>query len=162
MVKGMLGLLSGLLLSPMTLAEPPAVYRDGILTIPGGALIDESGATFYYRNIQLQGDATGGFQVIAAQPAELAEVTAAQVIVEGGEAEAVVQGTKSACVSILEPAISYDDGIFLAVLPESEPISDTCILVLENFETRFALPVSGLESGSYTLLVNGLSAEFQL
>ena len=110
----------------------------------------------------MHGDVAGGFRVVAAEPAELADVESVEVFVAEDEADVVVRGTKSSCVEILEPAVSYQDGRFIAVLPESKPASDVCIAIAEQYEFTFQLDTSELESGSYTLVVNGVEEAFTL
>jgi hypothetical protein len=169
MMKLVTGMFSGLVLSQTVLAEPPAVYQDGVLTIHGGAVINAEGFNTYYRNIQLQADETGAFRIVGVEAAELADVETVNVLVtenEMSEVEVVVSGTKSACVEIEEPAVAQFAQTFVAVLPESEPESDVCIQsevnVAEDYEFSFPLDVSGVEGGDYTIVVNGVEAEFSI
>ena len=102
MMKLVTGMFSGLVLSQTVLADPPAVYQDGVLTIHGGAVINAEGFNTYYRNIQLQADETGAFRIVGVEAAELADVETVNVLVtenEMSEVEVVVSGTKSACCS---------------------------------------------------------------
>jgi hypothetical protein len=161
MYKLMTGMFSGIVLSQAVLAAPPAVYRDGALHIYGAAMISEEGST-YYSYARLESDEAGNFRIVEALPAELADVETVEVVVTEAEVEAVVQGTKSACVEILEPAVSYQEGVFTAALPVSEPESDVCIEIAEEYVYEFPLDVSELESGVYTLIVNGVEAQFTL
>lgn len=155
------GVFTGLLLSQAAFADAPAVYRDDVIAIPGGAVIDANGAAFY-RNIELVDTGGGNFRIAAAELAELADVERVEVTVAGqtGQAEVNVQGTKSPCVEVLEPAVSRVGNEFIAVLPVSEPETDVCILMLEEFTFNFDLEVGDLEPGTYTIVVNGVEDEF--
>ena len=65
------------------------------------------------------------------------------------------------CVELLGPAVSYTEGLFQVVLAESTMgPAETCIAVIEPFETRVPLEVAGLPAGTYTVDVNGQQAEF--
>lgn len=75
-----------------------------------------------------------------------------------------VSGNKSVpCVALQSPAIFREESSFTVVLAETSlGPAETCIAVLDPFETSIPLDVSGLTAGSYTVTVNGVETSFQL
>ena len=80
------------------------------------------------------------------------------------QVSATVSGNKSVpCVNLLPAAVSRKDSVFTVVMAETVlGPAETCIAVLEPFETSVSLDVLGLSAGTYTVIVNGVSAEFTL
>lgn len=153
-------ILAPLLCSQGLLAQPSALYRDQVLGIPGGALIDEGGAA-YYRDIQLIEDGAGNFRIVHAEPTALAQVDRVNVAQRDGEVHIEVAGTMATpCTELLDPIVSVKEQAVTVVLPETRPTSDYCILMLEAFETSFPLKAGELSPGRYSLEVNGLRSEF--
>lgn len=163
MIKNLTSLLAGLLLCQGAAAQSSAIYRDEVITIPSGTVITEDGVS-HFRDIRLVNQGDGSFRLAGAEPGEIAEVEDVTVHpVQGGQVEVTAHGAKSsACVELLDPTVSYKDGTFTVVLAETERTAEVCILILEFFEKTFTLDVEGLESGTYTVNVNGVVEEFTL
>lgn len=144
-------------------AQTSAVYEDEVLTVPAGAVIDGEEATFY-RNIRLEAQSDGSFRVADLEEANLALVDAVAVSSPTENAvEVTVQGrTSTPCVEVLDPAISRQEEGFRVVLGESASSSETCIEMLEPFETTFRLDTGGLEPGTHTVRVNDEEGQFTL
>jgi hypothetical protein len=61
------------------------------------------------------------------------------------------------------PAISRKGFAFTIVLAETQMgPAETCIALLDPFETRIPLEVKDLDSGNYSVNVNGVVASFNL
>lgn len=142
------------------LATPqPATFENGIFNIPQGAAIVD-GEPAYFNDIQLLADIEGNFTLLAAQQSNLVGVDS--VVVEIAEpfpvqVGLIVTGNKSlSCVGLQAPAIFRDEFTFTAVLAE------TCIAMLGPFDSYIALDVTSLDSGTYTVSVNGVEASFSL
>ena len=73
-----------------------------------------------------------------------------------------VEGIKSVpCTELLNPAVSYADNTFTVVLAETKlGPAESCIAVTDPFETSVTLDVLDLPAGTYTVKVNGVTAEF--
>lgn len=144
----------------------PATYQDFTFSIPqGAALVD--GEPSYYSDIQMQATVEGNFAVVAAEKNNL--VTVQSVVANVAESLPVqvsltVSGEKSVpCVELLEPAIFYSDAVFTVVLAESilGP-AESCIAVVDPFETSITLDTDDLDPGSYTVRVNGVETSFEI
>lgn len=137
------------------------IYRNGVLTIPEGTMIDSEG-THAFRDIVLVQQDDGRFALVESNAGELAHVE--EVTITEGEEDTVnvnVKGTKSTpCVELLPPAMSMEGKELTIVLPLSRPTSEACILMIESFETDISLPTDGLEPGVYTVTVNGEEATY--
>lgn len=144
----------------------PATYENGVLSIPqGAALVD--GVPSYYNDIQLLSDIEGNFTLIEAQERQLVAVAAVTVNIAESlpvQVSVTIAGNKSIpCVDLQSPAIFRNDTQITVVLAETVlGPAESCISVLAPFETTIALDVTGLESGSYTVNVNGVEAELNL
>ena len=155
-----------LAVAPLFLQAEPAVYHDGQITIPEGAVImgeDNS----YFTDITLGLGADGKFQVTGATSNSLVFVDNVDVSVLGPlpvQVSLAVSGNLSVpCVELLNPAVSREGNTFTVVLAESNlGPAESCIAVLEPFETTVDLDVAGLPAGDYTVEVNGVSTEFTL
>jgi hypothetical protein len=149
--------------TPSHLEPSSVIYRDHVLTIPHGTVIDEHGAV-HYRNIQLVEVGPNTFQVASAEQGLLASVDSVEVFSDGsGKVEVVVEGAQStACVDILDPVVSFKDDVFTVVLAETAPESDVCIMMLVYYESVFELETGDLEAGEYSVVVNGVEASFSL
>jgi len=149
----------------VALAQEAAVYRDKVLTIPSGVIIDDQGVTAV-RDVTLIQEEDGRFRVDETGEGQLAEVDSVTVTsVESTEDRVKVTAEgyqSSACVDILMPAMVRDDNVFSVVLSESAQWSDVCILIMKRYEKSFPLDVRGLEPGTYLVIVNGVEAEFTL
>ena len=144
----------------------PAVYKDQILTIPQGAVIGTEDVT-YFESIELQATDNGDFVLVAAEQRDLVYIDSVDVVIMESfpvQVSVTVSGNKSVpCVELLAPAISYKENTFTIVLAESRlGPAETCIAVLDPFETTIALDVKGLAAGDYQVSVNGTKAEFSL
>lgn len=147
-------------------AAQPAIFENSILNIPQGAAI-VNGEPAYYNDIQLLSDSEGNFTLLAAQQSNLVSVDS--VVVDIAESFPVqvsltVTGNKSIpCVDLQTPAIFRNESTFTIALAETAlGPAETCIAVLDPFETHIALDVAGLDSGIYTVSVNGVEVSFSL
>jgi hypothetical protein len=144
-----------------------AIYQDGMLTIPTIGVIEGTGAT-YYSNIQLQLEPDGDFKLMASSPPHhLVGVESVVASVMGSlqvHVSLLVSGYKSVpCVSLLEPAIARRGSTFVVILAESTMgPAETCIAVIDPFETNISLDVSGLSAGTYGVEVNEFKTSFTL
>jgi len=144
-----------------------AVYQDGMLTVPNIAVIEESGVK-YYSDVQLQLQPDGNFKLMTVQPQQsLVTVDSVVANVSGAlsvQVSLTVSGNKSVpCVSLLEPAIARSGSTFIVALAESTMgPAETCIAMIDPFETTINLNVSGLSAGSYDVDVNGVKTSFVL
>lgn len=142
----------------------PAIYQDNLLIIPQVASINADSAA-YYANIQFSDDGNGNFKLIAAQSRNLVTVNSVQVLIlESFPVQVIVavSGSKSVpCVELETPAVSRKGNLFTVVLAETQlGPAETCIAMIDPFETSVALDVLGLAAGTYTINVNGVTAEF--
>lgn len=144
----------------------PATFENSVLNIPQGAAL-VNGELAYYNDIQLISDIEGNFTLLAAQQSNLVSVNS--VAVNSSESFPVqvsltVTGNKSIpCVRLQTPAIFRDKSTFKVALAETTlGPAESCIAVLDPFETNIALDVTGLDSGAYTVSVNGIETSFSL
>lgn len=143
-----------------------ALYKEGILTIPHAAVMKTDGVD-YFADVILQADNSGGFALVAADSRSLVDVESIAVVVMESlpvQVSVVVTGNKSVpCTKLLEPAVFVESGGFTIALAESKlGIAETCIAVIDPFETSIMLDISGLAPGSYSVSVNGVAGEFTL
>ncbi|MFT6093348.1 MAG: hypothetical protein ACJA2Q_001244 [Pseudohongiellaceae bacterium] len=143
-----------------------ALYKEGILTIPHAAVMKSDGVD-YFADVKLQADNNGGFALVAADLRSLVNVESIAVNVMESlpvQVTVVVTGNKSVpCTKLLEPAVFVESGTFTIALAESQlGIAETCIAVIDPFETSIVLDIMGLSSGSYSVSVNGVAGEFTL
>lgn len=163
MRRTILGLLA---MTASVAVAQPAIYQNQTLRIPQGA-VTLGEETAYYENIELQDDGSGNFTVTAAEPRSLVSVDSVMVNVMESlpvQVSLTIEGNKSVpCVDLLTPAVSYADGHFTVALAESQlGPAETCIAVLDPFSTTIDLDVAELPAGSYSVSVNGVSANFTL
>lgn len=147
-------------------AAQPALFENSILNIPQGAAI-VNGEPAYYNDIQLVSDVEGNFTLLAAQRSSLVSVDSVVAnILESlpVQVSLTVTGNKSVpCVELQTPAVFRLLSTFTVALAETTlGPAETCIAVLDPFETNIPLDVTGLDSGTYTVIVNGLEASFTL
>jgi hypothetical protein len=155
-----------LIAGSLSLQADPAIYRDGELTIPAGAVISGQGSS-YFSNITLGATSDGSFRVTGATPNQLVTVDSVEVLIMESfpvKVSVAVSGTLSVpCKSLLPAAVSLTGNVFVVVLAESNlGPAESCIAVLEPFETSIPLEVQGLPAGDYTIVVNGVGAGFTL
>ncbi|MEX2334179.1 MAG: hypothetical protein WD600_07980 [Pseudohongiella sp.] len=141
--------------------QASVVLRDNVLTIPG-AVVVEGDTVSHYRNIELTQDAAGRFTIAAVEDGSLANIESVEIQQEAGSVEVLAKGYRSACVSILPEAVSYQDGKFVIAIPESKPTSEVCILAVVMFEVATTLDTDDLPAGEYTLVVNNVKKDFTL
>lgn len=156
-----------LLLAQSAAAENHVVYQNGTLSIPAAAMVRDDGSARYYADVELLNVGEGQFHIVQADAKPLVQVESVEVLIMESfpvQVSVSVEGFKSVpCVELLTPAVSYADGLFRVVLAESElGPAESCIAVLDPFETSVSLPVKGLEAGEYTVNVNGVEADFTL
>ncbi len=154
----------GLIVQP--LVAQPAIFNNSILSIPQGAAI-VNGEPSYYNNIQLISDIEGNFTLLAAQQSNLVSVDTVVVTVLQSfpvQVSVIVAGNKSVpCVQLQTPAVVRNGSVFTVILAETTlGPAESCIAVLDPFETSIPLDVAGLAAGSYKVSVNGVEAEFSL
>ena len=155
-----------LVISSQLVVAQPATFDNGVLIIPQGAAII-NGEPAYYNDIQLISDVAGNFTLLAAQQSNLVAVDT--VVVNIAESFPVqvflaVTGNKSVpCVELQAPATFRNESLFTVALAETTlGPAESCIAVLEPFETSIPLDVTDLYSGPYTVSVNGVEASFSL
>ncbi len=151
---------------PAFLAAQPATFRDGVLSIPEAAVTDLNESA-YYVNVQLQVTGDGNLQIIAAEetnPVIINEIIIAIMESFPVQVSVTVSGWKSTpCVELLTPAVDRKEKLFTVVMAETvQAPGPVCAAVTEPFETNIALDVLGLAAGTYTVNVNGVTAEFTL
>lgn len=144
----------------------PATFENSVLNIPQGAAI-LNGEPTYYNDIQLISDIEGNFTLLAAQQSNLVSIDSVVVNIAESlpvQVSIIVAGNKSVpCVDLQAPAIFQDEFRFTIALAETTlGPAETCIAVLDPFETSIALDVTGLDTGIYTVSVNGVEASFSL
>jgi hypothetical protein len=143
-----------------------AIYQDGVLTIPNIAVVEDSGGT-YYSDIRLQLEPNGDFKLTAAQQQNLVAVDSVVANVMESlpvQVSVTVNGNKSVpCVRLLEPAVARKDSKFIVTLAESVlGPAESCIAIIDPFETTISLDVKGLSAGTYDVEVNGVKTSFLL
>jgi len=157
MKKFLLGL-SVLFISQLAMGQP-ATFQEDALTIPQGAVMDSDNPTFF-TNIQLIHEGEGNLKLADAQANNLVTIDTVQIAILESfpvQINVSVTGNKSVpCVELLTPAISRKDNLFIVVLAETVlGPAESCIAMIDPFETSFALDVSGLPAGTYTVRING-------
>ncbi len=148
------------------LSAAPAVFTKGELVIPEGAVISGNSSA-YYSDITLAMDEQGSLVITGASKNSLVTVEEVDVMVMESlplQVSLSVSGFLSVpCVALLSPAVSYANNQFTVVLAESTlGPAETCIAVLEPFQTTIALDVTDLPAGTYLVDVNGIETEFIL
>ena len=159
-----LAALLALMTSSFSVNAGPAVFSQGKLRIPEGAVITEKAKAYFTDIILVQSD-QGDLIITGANAKPLVSVDNIEVLIMESfplQVSLSVSGFLSVpCVELLGPAVSYTEGLFQVVLAESTMgPAETCIAVIEPFETRVPLEVAGLPAGTYTVDVNGQQAEF--
>ncbi len=142
----------------------PAVFSQGTLTIPEGVVITEKRNAYFTDFILVQSD-QGDLIITGAHAKPLVSVENVEVLIMESfplQVSLTISGFLSVpCVALLSPAVSYTEGLFQVVLAESTMgPAETCIAVIEPFETSVPLEVAGFPSGLYTVDVNGQQAKF--
>ncbi|MBN1247140.1 MAG: hypothetical protein JXC32_05740 [Anaerolineae bacterium] len=75
----------------------------------------------------------------------------------------VAQGNlPDGCTELADWSVTRDGTTFKVTLPTERPADAVCTEALEPFEARIPLDVLGLEAGTYTVDVNGVTATFEL
>lgn len=143
-----------------------ATFVDDVLTIPQAALIDAA-ESVYYADVQLADNGDGTLSVIAGEQQNLVNVDAVDVLIMESfpvQVSLAISGNLSVpCVELLPAAVARTDSAFTVVLAETVlGPAESCIAVIEPFETNVSLDVLGLTAGDYTVLVNGVEAGFTL
>ena len=151
--------------SPLGITQP-ATFENNVLSIPQVATLI-NGEALYYNDIRLVIDNEGNFTLLGAQKSPLVNVES--MIVNIAESLPVqvslfVTGNKSVpCVNLQTPAIFRDGSSFTIALAETSlGPAESCIAVLDPFETTIPLDITGLNSGIYTVNVNGVESSFSL
>lgn len=147
-------------------AAQPATFENNVMNIPQGAAI-VNGEPAYYNDIQLISDIEGNFTLLAAQQTNLVSVDSVVVNIAESlpvQVSLVVTGNKSIpCVELQTPAIFRNESTFTIALAETTlGPAESCIAVLDPFETNIPLDITGLDSGTYNVSVNGVEANFSL
>ncbi|MBA2483810.1 MAG: hypothetical protein H0V39_05205 [Nitrosomonas sp.] len=147
-----------LILSQLAFGQP-ATLQGTVFTIPQGAVIDNNNLT-YFTDIQLSYEGSGNFKLISAQSTNLVSVDSVQTTILESfpvQVNITVSGNKSVpCVELLPPAISRQDNLFIVVLAETQlGPAESCIAIIDPFETTFSLDVLELPAGTYTVRING-------
>lgn len=153
-------------LSMSSLFAQPATFSDDVLSIPQAVLIDSTDPV-YYANVQLTDNGDGTLSVTAGEQQNLVSVDSVQVMIMESfpvQVSISVSGNKSVpCVELLPAAVARKDNVFTVVMAETVlGPAESCIAVLDPFEEVVSLDVLGLSAGDYTVVVNGVEAEFTL
>lgn len=157
---------STLACSTQLASTQPATFEDFVMTIPeAAALVD--GVASYYTDIRLESTIEGNFALTAAEKSNLVSVTSVAANVAESlplQVSLTVAGEKSVpCVELQSPAIFRDQFAFTVVLAETTlGPAESCIQIVDPFETTIPLDVTGLESGTYSVNVNGVETSFDL
>jgi len=156
-----------LMAASATLQAEPAVYRDGSMKVPQAAVIG-SNENSYYTDVTLGFGSDGTLRVTGATLNHLVGVDTVEAQVTQTlatqEVSLAVSGNLSVpCKQLLDPAMSFRDDTFTVVLAESNlGPAESCIQVLEPFDTRIELDVEDLDAGTYNVDVNGVMTQFTL
>ena len=141
--------------------DAPVVLRDDVVTLPQTVVVEGDDIS-HFRNVELTQESDGSFAITASEPGSLASVDSVDVLRDDDRVAVLSRGFRSSCVSIQEEAVTYHEGEFIVAIPESEPVSDVCIAVAVEYYLITPLPTVGMESGEYTVNVNGVKANFTL
>lgn len=154
-----------LLLAPLAVAatayaEVP-IYRGQHLDVPSAVVVTDTGGV-YYGDVRFSANQDGSFSLVQAQRRNLAQVDNVSVSVDAASAQALVAAggiLSIACEALEEPAVLRDGNTFHVVLAETaqEP-GEVCmsLLAVTEFEVDVPLDLTGLEAGSYDVVVNNL------
>ena len=151
--------------SSLTFAQP-SFYRDGTMTVPTGAVITANKQA-YYSDIVLSADSSGKLNLVSATRLPLVAVDSVTATVSSeldGTVTLNITGNKSVpCVVLKAAAVSRKDATYTVLLAETllGP-AESCIAVLDPFDTNVTLDAKGLAAGTYEVLVNGVQASFEL
>lgn len=142
----------------------PAVFSNGEMTIPEGVVITGDNSA-YYTDIRLAYDGNGALVISGADAMPKVLVETIDILIMESfplQVSVAVNGIKSVpCTTLLSPAVSYADNTFTVVLAETVlGPAESCIAITDPFETSVALDVQDLPAGTYTVDVNGVTAEF--
>jgi len=147
-------------------AAQPALFENSVLTFSTSAAI-VNGKPTYYNDIQLISDIEGNFSLLAAQRSNLVSVNSVSLLINitqpiPDQVSFAVTGHKSIpCVELQAPAVFQDEFTFTVALAETTlGPAESCIAVLDPFETIITLPIQGLASGTYSVTVNGIESSF--
>ena len=161
-----LAMITGLTLAGTVVADA-AIYRDNMLMIPAGAVINASGG-FYYKDIVLQADANGRLTVVSASPRPLVHVDNVKPTVvetlDNRTVEVALAGYKSVpCVALEKVAVSRKNDVFTVLVAETVMgPAESCIAIVSPFDIKVPLDVTGLRAGTYKVVANGKEATFVL
>jgi len=152
-------------LQSTALFAQPAMYRDGEMTIPSGAVITNNKQA-YYGDIVLAADSSGKLEVVSATRLPLAGVDSVEADAPRGQQSVTltIKGYKSVpCVSLKDAAISYKDSTFTILLAETvQGPAQSCIAIIDPFELSLPLDVKEMGFGTYQVNVNGIQTSFEL
>jgi hypothetical protein len=144
----------------------PAFYREGLLELPQGIVIEE-GQDQYYSNIRLRTEANGALRIVRAQPRRLITLEALELdrqLAPQPRLELSIAGYKSMpCVELEPVAIRRIDEVFHVLVAEAAPDPLLlCAQVLTPVELTVELDVAGLADGEYQVRVNNETRAFTL
>lgn len=144
----------------------PAIYRDGLLELPQGIVI-ETGDDQYYSDIRLRADANGALRIVSAEPRPLLTLTELTLDQVYGSTPAVslqVSGMLPMPCMQLEPlAIRRIGNTFHVLIAQGgpDPLA-LCAQVLTPVELTVDLDVADLPAGDYVALINNEPMEFTI
>lgn len=143
-----------------------ALFREGVLTIPGLVHLDGVNVE-YYGDVTLQQVEGREFRLLEAHPRTLATINAMSVTVIELEPVSVtleLAGVFSdPCVSLEPISVNRIDNTFYVAVAEVPPDpAALCLAAIVPFEVSFPLDVSGLGAGNYLVYVNGDVIDFDL
>lgn len=148
-------------------AEVP-VYRDQQLELPSAVVLTDAGPV-YYGDVRFTANADGSFTLVEAKRRNLAQVDANTVAIDRsapGQVSVAAGGVLSiACVALEEPAVVREGNTFHVALAETamDPLA-LCMsfVAFTRFDVDVPLDLTGLEAGTYTVIVNGVETSFTL
>lgn len=160
MLKTLTTLSAAFLLSQTGLGQP-AIFEDNTLHIFRGAVVTNDGTVSYYRDIRLNLNDTGSFDIAGANEHNLAEISTVGALVnpEADSVEVVIEGLlSSSCVELDSPAVlrnSNRNEILIVLAEIQEDTGEVCPRVAVPFSTSVEVDLSGFFPGTYIISVNG-------
>lgn len=152
------------LATAQTALAEPAIYADGEMMIPQGAVFTGNN-NVYYSNIRLSANPDGSLSLTGAEQNPL--VTIEELALDFSQTLppqvilSVSGYLSTPCVELLPPAISYNENEITVLLAETRlGPAETCIAVTEPFTTDIPLAIDESSGETYSIDVNGASAGF--
>jgi hypothetical protein len=141
----------------------PAVYLNGKLTIPNGAIVTPDRQD-YFTDIVLTTDAQGRLSITQATKATLASIDEVEAVVEDDVLTLEISGETSwSCVGLREPAIAYTNvGVLVLLAEESVPEDAACAAVMTPFTTEVEVSLADIDGDELDVRVNDFDLTVEL